>query len=67
MGELTSADAAAIAKSIVVALAGGRWVSPPVRMVDKYPIPSSGRVILAGRPVATIHSVKVDRDASHHR
>lgn len=56
---LSPTETTAIARAIVVALCGGRWVSPPVRFVDTYPVTESGRVILSGRPVIEIHSVTV--------
>lgn len=61
--ELTQEEATTIARSVVVALCGSRWVSPPVRMTDEYPIPESGQVILSGRPVQAVHSVRVDGKA----
>lgn len=56
---LTTDEATAIARSIVVALCGSRWVYPAVRFVDEYPTTDSGMVILSGRPVQVIHSVTV--------
>ena len=57
---ITTEEATTIAEGIVVALCGSRWTYPPVRMVDTYPLPQSGRLILSGRPVRTIHSVTVE-------
>lgn len=53
--EPTEAQLAAL--RVVIALCGGRWVYPPVRMVDRYPVPSTGRVVVSGRPVRQIFSV----------
>lgn len=60
MTTLTDTDASAIAKKIVLALCGGKYVSPPVTMVDTYPVPPSGRIFLAGRPVKSVASVTID-------
>jgi hypothetical protein len=57
---LTPPEATTIAESIVVALCGSRWTVPPVSMIDEYPLPQSGRVVLSGRPVREIASVAVD-------
>ena len=54
---LSEGDATDISRQIIIALTGGRWVSPPVQMIDEYPIPESGRVILSGRPVVSVESV----------
>jgi hypothetical protein len=56
---LTQEETTTIAKGIVVALCGGRWVSPPVRFVDTYPMTATGRIVLSGRPVQQVHSVTV--------
>lgn len=52
---LTDTELAAL--RTVIALCGGRWVYPPVRMVDTYPVPSTGRIVVSGRPIRQIHSV----------
>lgn len=56
---LTEAEALELAQRIVIRLCGNRWVFPPVRMVDVYPIPQSRMVYVSGRPIVEIHSVKV--------
>lgn len=61
--QLSTDEATTIAKGIVVTLCGSRWVSPPVRMTDRYPIPISGQIFLSGRPVVDVHSVSVDGTA----
>lgn len=60
MATLTQADADAIARRVVLALCGGRFVSPPVAMTDEVPLPPSGVILLSGRPVVSVQSVKVD-------
>lgn len=50
-------DTRLAALRIVIALCGGRWVYPPVRMTDTYPVPSTGRISVSGRPVRKVFSV----------
>lgn len=57
---LTEAEALELAQRIVIRLCGNRWVFPPVRMVDTYPVPQSRVIYVSGRPIVEIHSVKVD-------
>lgn len=56
--------AADLAYGIVRALCGEAWTSPPVRVVDEYPLAPSGRVILRGSPVVEVHSVEVDGEVA---
>ena len=57
---LTEAEALELAQRIVIRLCGNRWVFPPVRMVDIYPIPQSRMVYVSGRPIVEIHSVSLE-------
>lgn len=52
-------DAAAAA--IIRKLTGGRWTWPPVRVRELYPV-RTGVLILRGRPVRSVTSVKRYRD-----
>ena len=56
---LTEQEADAIARRIVTRLCGNRWVYPPTRMVDTYPVPQSRLIFVSGRPIVEIHSVTV--------
>lgn len=53
----------AAATRIVRALTGGRWTWPPVRTRELYPAPA-GKVLLRGRPVRNVVSVKDYADGS---
>lgn len=54
---MTPDEANDAARRILIALCGGRWTSPPVRMIDEYPVPAHGTIILSGRPVREVYSV----------
>lgn len=45
------------ATSVVRSLTGNRWMWPPMRVVDRYPSPASGKLRLSSRPVMEVHSV----------
>lgn len=57
---LTEQEADAIARRIVTRLCGNRWVTPPARMVDTYPVPQSRLIFVSGRPIIEVHSVTID-------
>lgn len=54
---LTDAEAKEIATDILRRLCGNRWTFPVRRAVDVYPMPSSRRLFLTGRPVRQIYTV----------
>lgn len=45
------------ATRMVRSLTGGRWTWPPVRVVERYPS-GTGVLLLRGRPVRTIHTIR---------
>lgn len=52
-----AAEHVAAAAAIVRKLTGGRWTWPPVRVRELYPAPT-GKLLLRGRPVRVLTSVK---------
>jgi hypothetical protein len=56
---MTPDEAQAQAQRILRVLCGGAWTSPPVRVQDSYPLLASGKVVLTGLPVRTIHEVRI--------
>jgi hypothetical protein len=54
---MTPAEARDQALRILRVLCGEAWTAPAVRVIDRYPAIPSGRVVLTGLPVVTIHSV----------
>lgn len=59
-GGLSEEQRQAIAVDVLRRLSGYRWSYPEQTVTEEYPLPSSRRVFLTGRPVREIHAVRLD-------